>query len=280
MTDGAVTIAGIARFVSDLHLRPERPDLTERFSRFLADCAEQKIHALFILGDLFEYWIGDDNLSDPFVTHIVEELRRLSNAGVKLYFLHGNRDFLLGLAFATETGASLLPESIVLNTATRSIHDDGVSISSQRSGGVDPNLADVASSKGRFLLLHGDTLCTDDHAYQIFRRRVRTVEWQQEFLSQPLTARRAEAVALRQRSNEAVSHKSLEIMDVNPLAVREALIATNCHTLIHGHTHRPGCEVIDATTGTERWVLSDWEYKRGDALELKAQKLRRLDWSS
>ena len=267
MAGGMVTIAGITRFVSDLHLRPERPDLTERFSRFLVDCAEQQIDALFILGDLFEYWIGDDNLDDPFVATIVAALRQLSDRGTKLYFVHGNRDFLIGHAFAAATGATLLPDLTVLKLGAVPV------------GAGDTPQDNLASIRTSVLLLHGDTLCTDDHAYQNFRRRVRAPEWQQQFLAQSLRARRAEVATLRRHSAEAIREKSAEIMDVSPNAVRQTLATSMCRVMIHGHTHRPGREVIDATTGSERWVLSDWEYERGDALELNGQKLCRLDWS-
>ena len=263
MEAGTYTVAGTARFVSDLHLRQERPELTERFSRFLTDCIDARINALFILGDLFEYWIGDDNLDDPFITDVVARLRHLSDSGIALFFIHGNRDFLIGPRFAAETGARLLPEQCVLE-----IRNSPVGAGDTPLNGVE-----------KYLLLHGDTLCTDDQAYQDFRAQVRSEKWQQEFLAKPIAERRAEVIALRQRSTEAVRHKSPEIMDVNPLAVRQTLAASACPVMIHGHTHRPGCEVIDANSGSERWVLSDWEDGRGDALEVRGAILKRLDWS-
>ena len=252
-----LSVAGTARFVSDLHLRQERADLTQRFECFLIDCATQKIDALFILGDLFEYLIGDDNIDDLFVSEIVAKLRQLSEDGTRLFFVHGNRDFLIGSSFAMATGVSLLPELSVLNIAHTPVGAGGLQI----------------------LLLHGDTLCTDDHAYQNFRRLVRTDEWQATFLAKPLDARRAEVAALRQRSADAVRQKSAEIMDANPNAVRQTLAASGCQAMIHGHTHRPSHEIVDTTTGSARWVLSDWDVNRGDALEIKTGKIQRLDWS-
>ena len=263
MGAGQLTIAGSIRFVSDLHLRSDRPDLSERFSRFLNECAAQQIAALFILGDLFEYWIGDDDLDDPFVANIVARLRQLSDSGTRLFFVHGNRDFLIRTDFAAATGVSLLPEQSVLNTA-------------QTPVGADDTPSNEAL---QILLLHGDTLCTDDHAYQNFRRMVRTDGWQTNFLAKSLDTRRAEVAALRRQSNEAVRQKSAEIMDVNAAAVRQTLSTSGCRIMIHGHTHRPGIEIVDTATGSERWVLSDWDEKRGDALEIKAGKIHRLDWS-
>ena len=242
-------IDGTARFISDLHLRSERPDLTERFFRFLADCAAAKIESLFILGDLFEYWIGDDNLADPFIANVVARLRELSEQGTRIFFIHGNRDFLIGTDFATACGITLLPE-----------------------------LQKVGAGETAILLLHGDTLCTDDHSYQDFRRAVRSLEWQESFLAQSLSIRRAEVEALRRRSSEAVQTKTAEIMDANPHSVRETLVASGCQRMIHGHTHRPGRELLDAAVGSERWVLSDWDHGRGDALEVSAAGIQRLDW--
>ena len=263
MGGGVLNIAGTVRFVSDLHLRSDRPDLSERFSRFLTECGAQHIAALFILGDLFEYWIGDDNLGDPFTADIVVKLRQLSDSGTQLFFVHGNRDFLIRSSFAAATGANLLPEQSVLDIAKTPV-----------GAGTTPS-----SETLRALLLHGDTLCTDDHAYQNFRRLARTDEWQENFLAKSLDTRRAEVAELRRQSTEAVRQKSAEIMDANALAVRHTLAASGCHIMIHGHTHRPGHEIVDANTGSERWVLSDWDVGRGDALEIKAANIQRLDWS-
>jgi UDP-2,3-diacylglucosamine hydrolase len=247
-----LTIAGTARFVSDLHLRAERPDLTERFAAFLANTAAAKIEALFILGDLFEYWIGDDDLADPFNAWVCKLLRGLADQGTRLFFIAGNRDFLIGDTFAAAARISLLDE-----------------------------LSTVGAGGAATLLLHGDTVCTDDIPYQEFRRMVRAKEWQSTFLARPLADRRAEVASLRRRSAEAMQDKTAAIMDANATAIRAALAIHGCTRLIHGHTHRPGHEVIQLESGSaERWVLSDWDTGRGDALEIDAAGLRRIDLSN
>lgn len=248
-----LTIAGAARFVSDLHLTAEHSVVTERFAAFLANTARAKVDALFILGDLFEYWIGDDDLADPFNARIASLLRQLANSGTHLFFIAGNRDFLLGDDFFRISGLQRLGDTTIVGVGNTAI-----------------------------LLLHGDTLCTDDLPYQEFRRQVRSSAWQRDFLARPLAERRAEAAALRQRSIDAVQIKPQEIMDVNAEAVRAALRSSGCARLIHGHTHRPGCEHIALPDGNtaERWVLSDWGTGRGDALEITAQDIRRIDLSA
>ena len=244
-------IAGTARFVSDLHLRPEREDIAERFTRFLIDTAQRKVAALFILGDLFEYWIGDDNLADGFNNRICWLLRGLHDHGTKLYFIAGNRDFLLGQTFAETAGMQLLAETIKVGVGDTAI-----------------------------LLLHGDTLCTDDLPYQQFRRMVRATQWQSEFLARPLNERRAEVASLRQRSAAAMQDKTAAIMDANPESVRNAFEESGCRLIIHGHTHRPGVEQVKLASGSaERWVLSDWETDRGDVLEFNETGIQRIDWS-
>lgn len=247
-----LTIAGTARFVSDLHLRAERPDLTRRFAEFLAATAAAGVETLFILGDLFEYWIGDDDLSDPFNAHVCTLLRKLADQGTGLRFIAGNRDFLIGERFAAAAGMELLPETTTVG-----------------AGGTAT------------LLMHGDTVCTDDLPYQEFRRMVRAPEWQRQFLSRPLPERRAEVESLRRRSAEAMQGKTAAIMDANAAAIRAVLSAHGCSRLIHGHTHRPGHEVFELGSGSaERWVLSDWDTGRGDALEIGAAGVRRLDCSA
>ncbi|MCF8149791.1 MAG: UDP-2,3-diacylglucosamine diphosphatase [Burkholderiaceae bacterium] len=246
-----LNIAGTARFVSDLHLRKERPDLTERFAAFLADTAASGVGTLFILGDLFEYWIGDDDLADPFNTQVCRLLRDLADRGSPIYFIAGNRDFLLGEVFAAAAGIQLLDETVKVG------------------------VGDTAT-----LLMHGDTVCTDDVAYQEFRRMVRATEWQTRFLARPLAERLAEVETLRRRSAEAMLKKPAAIMDANAAAIRAALTSSGCSRLIHGHTHRPGRENIALADGVaERWVLSDWDTGRGDALEIGPNGCRRLDFS-
>jgi UDP-2,3-diacylglucosamine hydrolase len=246
-----LSIAGTARFVSDLHLRAERPDLTGRFAAFLADTAAARVDALFILGDLFEYWIGDDDLADPFNAKVCNLLRDLADHGTRIFFIAGNRDFLIGKTFAAAAGINLLSEP-------------------QKVG-----VGDTA-----ILLMHGDTVCTDDLPYQEFRQMVRSRKWQADFLARPLSERRAEVENLRRRSTAAMQGKTAEIMDANATAIRAALTAHGCTHLIHGHTHRPGREDIQLISGNaERWVLSDWDTARGDALEISAAGICHIDLS-
>lgn len=246
-------IAGTARFVSDLHLRAERPDLVQRFAAFLADTAASNVDSLYILGDLFEYWIGDDDLADPFNADVCNLLRSTADMGTSLYFIAGNRDFLIGPRFSAAARMFLLDDT-----------------------------ARVGAGGTATLLMHGDTVCTDDLPYQEFRRMVRGEEWQQRFLARPLAERRAEVESLRRRSAEAMQGKTAAIMDANPDAIRQALTASACMRLVHGHTHRPGHEQIQLASGSaERWVLSDWGTGRGDALEIgPGGEIHRIDLSA
>jgi UDP-2,3-diacylglucosamine hydrolase len=247
-----LSIAGTARFISDLHLREERPDLTQRFAVFLADTAAANVEALFILGDLFEYWIGDDDLDAPFNEEVCNLLRSAADMGPRICFIAGNRDFLIGARFAAAARIELLPETTVV-----------------MAGGMAT------------LLMHGDTVCTDDLPYQEFRGMVRSQEWQEDFLARPLPERRTEVESLRRRSAEAMQGKTAAIMDANPDAIKAALTAHGCTRLIHGHTHRPNHEQIQLAAGSaERWVLSDWDTGRGDTLEIGPAGVHRLDLSS
>lgn len=220
-------------FVSDLHLCSERPAINEVFSRFLADTA-RTADALYILGDLFEYWLGDDDAEDPLGTGVANALSGLSSTGVRVLFMHGNRDFLVGRAFANRCGADLIR---------------------------DPTLIDLYGT--RTLLLHGDTLCTDDIDYQNFRARVRDPAYQATFLAQPLATRRARAREMRQQSEVSKRAKPSEIMDASIAAVEQMLREHGYPRMIHGHTHRPArhTHVVDGHA-CERWVLNDW-YERG-----------------
>jgi len=224
-------------FISDLHLRPEAPRLTQILLDMLRGPARGAA-ALYVLGDLFEAWPGDDDIGDPFNAPIVAAFRSLSDSGVAVRFQHGNRDFLLGDAFASATGGALLPEEIVID-----LH------------GMPT------------LLVHGDQLCTDDLAYQQFRRQVRDPQWQKTMLARPLAARKQLARQLREGSDLAKAGKSLEIMDVNDDAVAAAFRRHGVQRMIHGHTHRPATHVhrVDGTD-RERIVLADWR----DAGELLA----------
>lgn len=215
-------------FIADLHLCTEEPAITAGFLRFLAGDARQA-DALYILGDLFEAWIGDD---DPVPLHreIAAAIKSLVDAGVPCYFIHGNRDFLLGKRFARESGMILLAEEKVLDLYGRKV-----------------------------LILHGDTLCTDDTGYLAFRAKVHQPWLQKLFLALPLFARQRIAAKMRANSKAANSTKSLEIMDVNPQAVVNAMERHRVQWLIHGHTHRPAVHHLTANGEPAcRVVLGAW----------------------
>lgn len=231
-----------ALFISDLHLAGGRPEANEQFFRFLQEEAA-RADALYVLGDLFESWVGDDEITDetgnPLAADVAQGLRALADAGVKVHVMHGNRDFLIGTGFLDASGAQLLE---------------------------DPSVVKFAGK--RLALLHGDTLCADDHDYQAWRRTVRSAAWQREFLARPLAARRQAAAGLRHKSKEASSAKPAEIMDVNQEAVREIFRHLKVRHVIHGHTHRPARHEHEVDGARcERWVLPDW-YGRGGYLAL------------
>ncbi len=231
-------------YISDLHLSDERPEANERFFAFMEDEAAGA-DALYVLGDLFEYWVGDDDLDDAFNAVVAGFFRRFTAAGGQLNVLHGNRDFLVGKRFSEETGARLLD---------------------------DPALV------GDTLLMHGDTLCTDDHDYQAWRRTARSTAWQREFLAKPLAERRRLVRGLREKSKEVIQAKPADIMDVNEDAVRQALRRHQAVRLIHGHTHRPDHHVLQVDgRRCERWVLPDW-YASGGYLELRESKAKLVRW--
>ena len=231
-------------FVSDLHLDPERPAITELFGRFL-DGEARDADALYILGDLFEAWVGDD---DPSSTgqQVAEGLRRLADAGVPVYFVHGNRDFLVGQDYAGRAGMRILPDPAVV-----SLYGEPV------------------------LVMHGDLLCTDDHAYQAFRAQTRDPHWQAMFLAQPLAARQAFAAQARQasmsRQQDMIDgdRASFEaVTDVNPQAVEATLARFGVATLVHGHTHRPAMHAVRiGDREGRRIVLGDW-YEQGSVLRV------------
>jgi UDP-2,3-diacylglucosamine hydrolase len=231
-------------YISDLHLSEDRPQANERFFRFLEEDAAGA-NALYVLGDLFEYWIGDDDVGTPFNAIVAGSLRRLADAGTRVRVMHGNRDFLFGERFCAASGARLLAEPAVV---------DGT------------------------LLMHGDTLCTDDHDYQAWRRTARSEEWQRQFLDKPLAERRAAVRGLREKSKEVIQAKTAEIMDVNEAAVREALRRHGVARLVHGHTHRPGRHRLEVDgRACERWVLPDW-YGAGGYLEVAGARARLVRW--
>lgn len=216
-------------FISDLHLSEERPHTTAAFLAFLAEKAAA-CDQLYILGDFFDAWIGDDD-DRPLAQEVARALKEVAAKGVQIFFQHGNRDFLLGDVYAARCGMQLLPELHVIEQEGR-----------------------------RYLLAHGDQFCTQDVAYQQFRALVRTPEWQREFLAKPLVERRAIAEQLRAKSKEANSIKAEDIMDVTPAEIEKVLVAHQCYTLIHGHTHRPAHHALTLPDGSaaERIVLSDW----------------------
>lgn len=229
-------------FIADLHLDPARPEMIETFRAFCAGPA-RAAQALYILGDLFEVWIGDDD-DDPELARIQDAIADVTAAGVPAWFMAGNRDFLAGEGFFTRTGLRPLGDEQMIG------------------------LFGVPT-----LLCHGDTLCTDDVAYQRFRAKVRDPAWQRDFLARPLAERRRIASGLREDSGEAMAGKETAAMDVNPEAVAEALSRTGTQRLIHGHTHRPGRHEHPLNGRTaERWVLGDW-HERGSVLVATADEM-------
>jgi UDP-2,3-diacylglucosamine hydrolase len=222
-------------FVSDLHLCPSRPGINQTFFDFLRGPVA-RAEALYILGDLFEYWAGDDD-DDPFNASVLTALHQLSGTGVRLFLMHGNRDFLIGERFAAATGARLLE---------------------------DPTLLDLYGT--RTLLMHGDTLCTEDVRYLEFRAKVRSPQWQDQFLAQTLAARKQIIAGLRSENVSEKKLKTEEIMDATASGIEAALRDHGYPRLIHGHTHRPALHrhVVDGHV-CERWVLADW-YTKGSYL--------------
>jgi UDP-2,3-diacylglucosamine hydrolase len=225
-------------FIADLHLDPGRPQITALFERYLAGDEVRHADALYILGDLVEAWIGDDDDAE-LPARIAAAIRAVRDAGVPVYFMVGNRDFLLGPAFAERAGLTLLDDGTVHDIQGR-----------------------------RTLLMHGDVLCTDDLAYQAVRRQVRTPEWQAQILAMPLQARRAFAAKAREDSKAHTGSTMESIMDVNTQAVAEAMRKAQVSRLIHGHTHRPAVHDfrLDGAPA-QRIVLGDW-YEQGSVLRV------------
>lgn len=215
-------------FIADLHLQTEEPAITAGFLRFLQGEARQA-DALYILGDLFEAWIGDDD-PNPLHQQIASAIKAVVDAGVPCYFIHGNRDFLVGQRFARQSGMLLLAEEERLDLYGREV-----------------------------LIMHGDTLCTDDPGYLAFRAKVHTPWIQRLFLALPMLIRRRIAARMRADSKAANSSKSMDIMDVNPQAVVDVMERHHVQWLIHGHTHRPAVHELQAN-GQPAWrvVLGAW----------------------
>ena len=222
-------------FISDLHLDAARPQITRLFLEFLKTEA-RRAQALYILGDFFEAWIGDDD-PDPHHAEIMDGVRKLTDNGVPAYFMHGNRDFLIGAGFVRRTGCTLL---------------------------ADPALVNLHGS--RTLLMHGDTLCTDDLEYQNFRRQVRDPAWQTAFLAKPLQERRRFAQQARAESQTQSASKPDYLMDVNQRDVERIMAEKGVTRLIHGHTHRPAIHRFTVNgQDLTRIVLGDW-YEQASVL--------------
>jgi len=230
-------------FISDLHLSGQRPDITQLFIHFLKTTA-RKAEALYILGDLFEVWLGDDMIL-PDYHDAITEMKSLTDSGVPVYVMHGNRDFLMGEQFTQLTGATLLQ---------------------------DPACIDIYGTPT--VLLHGDTLCTDDVDYQKFRTMVRDPQWQAVILSKTPEERLALAKEYREISQVETGHKAESIMDVNQNAVESLVEQLGVYNIIHGHTHRPAIHPFEVKGNTaQRIVLGDW-YEQGSTLSYSADGFR------
>lgn len=214
-------------FISDLHLSDKRPDLIRAFVQMMDELKTQRTPSeLYLLGDFYEAWIGDDY--QPEWNHPIElALAKLSQAGWQIYFLHGNRDFLIGQAWLTRIGATLLDEQ-----------------------------SELTLEEGNLLLAHGDEYCLADTEYQAFRRTVRSTAWQEQILSLPIEQRIALAAQLRNDSQAMATEKTMSIMDVTEQAVIDSLQQHRCSAIIHGHTHRPD---IHHNGQYVRCVLGDWD---------------------
>lgn len=227
-------------FISDLHLSEDEPHITQLFLNFARDTAP-KAEALYILGDFFEYWAGDDDRNTPFHQQIITAIHTLSQQGTPVYLMHGNRDFLMDQQLADDCNATLLP---------------------------DPSIINLYGTPT--LLTHGDAMCTDDKQYQAFRQQVRQPSWRNDFLAQPLAQRKATIEQLRKMSEAQKQTKAMDIMDVNLDAVAELFRSHHYPRMIHGHTHRQKMHrhEVDGKI-CDRWVLGDW-HTTGNALRCDA----------
>lgn len=223
---GAAPVPAAALFISDLHLQAAHPRTAAAFLDFLSLHAAAA-RSLYLLGDIFEYWAGDDDLDEPFNRHIVNAIRAFGDAGAAVFWIAGNRDFLAGAGLAHAAGMTMLDE---------------------------PHVAVIGGQ--RIMLVHGDAQCTDDLKYMEFRAMVRQPAWQAQFLALPLEQRKNIIAGLRSASREQQGDKSYEIMDVAPHAIAQVFASTATDTMIHGHTHRPALHIAN---GTRRFVLPDWE---------------------
>ena len=244
----AINKESVTYFIADLHLAQNRPDITACFLSFLKNDAP-KAQTLYILGDLFEYWIGDDD-KNPFVVEVANALKSVSLLGTNIFFIHGNRDFLLGKRYGKACGMELLPETDVIDLYGKPV-----------------------------LIMHGDTLCTRDIAYQAFRKKSRSWWWQAIVKNLPLFVRKKIAEDYRKKSASATALKSQEIMDVTEKEVICQLELHNSQLLIHGHTHRPNIHHIQANNmAAQRIVLGDW-YEQGAWLKVTPTTVELLNHS-
>jgi len=236
-----MTLANRLLLISDLHLTPERPDVFQAFGAFIRSQTNPDT-ALYILGDFFNLWIGDDGMDD-FAREAAAILSAAAEQGMAIHIMHGNRDFLMGREFADACHATLIDDPCIVDTNGQS-----------------------------YLLMHGDTLCTRDKDYMAFRQMVRNPEWQQAFLDKPLLERQSFANQARAQSKTMSSNKPEDIMDVSPEAVSGILEQYDQMTLIHGHTHRPLVHDLDLKNGKgKRIVLGDWDVS-GWYVEISAGK--------
>jgi len=254
--NGSVALASVRLrdpvFISDLHLSPDQPRTVQRFVRLVADLRGSG-RELVILGDLFEYWAGDDEAAQGIGATVSTALRSLTDGGSRVYLMRGNRDVLLGEVFARICGAALL---------------------------ADPCLTELGGVPT--LLAHGDAYCTLDTAYQAFRRRARSPFWQRLFLGRSLALRRAVIGQVRRLSEAGKKRMAAQIMDVTPEAIEQALRSSGARRMIHGHTHRPATHrlTVDGQS-MERWVLPDWDFEaeppRGGFLRVRGSELVATD---
>lgn len=237
-------------FISDLHLDESRPETTRLFLNFVSYRAS-RAQALYILGDFFEAWIGDDNDSD-LIREIKDALKQLTSGGVETYFMHGNRDFLIGQRFADETGCQLIPDPTVINLFGT-----------------------------QTLLMHGDSLCVHDVSHQRFRKYAYNPKINRFFTMLPLAIRKRLASYARSKSKQSISQKDRQIMDVCTDEVKRVLSAHNADVLIHGHTHRPGVHQIDSNgQQKQRIVMSDWHDTASILLQEQQAGLQLVDLKS
>ena len=229
-------------FISDLHLCEQQPHITRSFINFCQQQARDA-RALYILGDLFEYWLGDDALDSTAQT-VQKQLKSLSDSGVDIAFMAGNRDFLVGPDYAEQCGMSLLSEPTTIDLYGQTV-----------------------------LLVHGDAQCTDDQAYQAVRKQLRNLQWQQQFLAQSIDERVAFAEQARMKSQEHTSQSDMVIMDVNEDAIQALFNDHQVDTMIHGHTHRPAEHALSEQR--ERIVLADWRPQRCEYLRIEGSGFSR-----